>query len=181
MLTCVWSLCSANKLLRHWHFLVSSTSNFCISWREGTARTLHILGHSTSGRQKGHFYAGLSATSLPADRQVTSHQLLSHLWRYHHRMAWYEVCRRYQLLPQVWRHCPVLVRWWRHFLLLSQTWLAVGQGMTSCWSRHGKLLVQAWQAVCRTAICWSKDVITICCLGSTFFFLADAHKEKWLL
>ncbi len=25
MLTCVWSLCSANKLLRLWHFLVSST------------------------------------------------------------------------------------------------------------------------------------------------------------
>jgi hypothetical protein len=40
MLTCVWSLCSANKLLRLLHFVSVLTYKFWISWRGGTARTL---------------------------------------------------------------------------------------------------------------------------------------------
>ena len=58
MLTCVWSLCSGKKLLKLWHFVSVLTYKFWISWREGTERTLLFSGHSSSGRQKGHFYEG---------------------------------------------------------------------------------------------------------------------------
>jgi hypothetical protein len=47
-----WSLCSVSELLRLWNFV---SFQFLVSWREGTARTHHIFGHSAAGSQKVPF------------------------------------------------------------------------------------------------------------------------------
>ncbi len=53
MLTCVWRLCSASKLLRLWHFVSVLTYKFWISWRGGTARTLKSVGRKRMDRIEG--------------------------------------------------------------------------------------------------------------------------------
>jgi hypothetical protein len=76
--SCVVSLCSVNKLLRLLHFVSVLTKKFWINWREDTARTHHIFGHSASGCQNfmrvNKYFVGMcyfSATQVHSELYCT--------------------------------------------------------------------------------------------------------------